>query len=181
MRTSPIVVALGLLAAVAAADAVRGGPGERASSPAPGHTAGSEPLVEGRAAGFREDGPYLSTRVMSGGREYLSADAVADAFPVRVEGPHDISELAVAPDGTLVLAVYRLPTRGAARGALELWRGRRLVAAFTVPPGSLGGGIRFSPDGKLVATLARDGSIAAVFDRRGRLVATDGLASLRLG
>jgi hypothetical protein len=179
LATRAIVLAVGVLAAVAVADAVRTGPGDPASAPPARLAAEGEPLVEGRDAGFREDGPYLSTRVMSAGREYLSADAVADAFPVPVEGPHDISELAVAPDGTLVLAVYRLPTRGAARGALELWRGRRLVGAFAVPAGSLGGGLRFSRDGKLVATLSRDGNVAAVFDRGGRLVSTGELAALR--
>lgn len=179
MLTRAIVVATGILAALAIADAVRPGSGEPASEPPAGARAGSEPLVEGRAAGFREDGPYLSTRVLNGGREYLSADAVADAFPVPVEGPHDISEVAVAPDGTLVLAVYRLPAAGAARGALELWRERRLVGAFAVPPGSLGGGLRFSRDGKFVVTLSRDGTVASVFDRRGRLLSTNELASLR--
>jgi hypothetical protein len=174
--TRAVVVAVGVLAVVAIADALRPDSGGRASSPTASPAAGSEPLVEGRAAGFQEDGPYLSTRVINAGREYLSADAVANAFPVPVEGPHDISELAVAPDGTLVLAVYRLPANGAARGALELWRERKLVGAFTVPPGSLGGGLRFSRDGRLVATLARDGSVAGVFDRRGRLVSTDEIA-----
>ncbi|MDQ4081966.1 MAG: hypothetical protein M3123_03645, partial [Actinomycetota bacterium] len=100
--------------------------------------------------------------------EYLSRDAVARAFPVRVEGPLDISKVAVAPDGTLVLAVYRFPADRPAQGALEFWRGRTLLSAFPVPPGYFGGGLAFNRDGSLVATFSYDGQLRGVFDRRGR-------------
>lgn len=169
--TRLVVLAVAALAAVAVADAFRSNARDaRIARPPAAARATVQTLVGGKAAGFREDGPYLQTRVLEpGGREYLSAEAIEQAFPVPVEGPLDISDVAVAPDGTLVVAVYRFPAYGRARGALELWRDGKLVAAFAVPTGFLGGGLRFSRDGQLVGTLSRDGRLT-VLDRRGRLV-----------
>ena len=94
---------------------------------------------------------------------------MAGAFPVVRSGLVDIAHVAVAPDGTLVLAVWRFPWTGGVRTALQLWRKGRLVAAFPVPPGSFAGGLGFSADGRLVATYSSDRRSAKLFDRSGRL------------
>jgi hypothetical protein len=163
-----LVVAVLSLAALAAADALR----DTASSEPPAPRA-AEPrqratLVRAPALPYTTDGPYLKKRVLYAGREYLSAEAVEEAFPVEVEGPLDISRMSVAPDGTVVLAVYRFPLHGPARGAIELWHRRRLVAAFPVPTGYFGGGVAVSRDARYVATFSYDGQIRGIYDRTGR-------------
>ena len=175
MAAKAIVAALVLLAVVAALD------GARPSRDAPSQAAerataasgakrrgGSLELVAGRAAHVRAAGSYLRKRVVRDGRTYLTEGDVAGAFPLPLEGPFDIAHLAVAPDGTLVLAVYGFSPHGRARGAIELWNGRAAAGAFIVPSGSFGGGLAFSRDGSLIATFGRDGEIAGLFDRRGR-------------
>ena len=173
--TRIVVLAVAVLAAVAVADVVTSGSRDGAPLRTAAKAAPRETLLEGEDGGFHEDGPYLQARVLKQGEEYLSEEAVADAFPVDVDGPVHISDVAVAPDGTVVVAVYRFPAYGPARAALELWRARHLVAAFAVPAGSFGGGLRFTRDGELIATISRDGARANVFDRRGRLVSTGGV------
>ena len=173
MVSKLVILATFVLAAAAAGDALRGvGGAERPSVSGGGvaEEATREPtrLVGPRATEFRAEGNFLRNRILRSGREYLSREAVARAFPVRVEGPLDISKVAVAPDGTLVLAVYRFPADRAAQGALELWRGRTLVSAFPVPPGYFGGGLAFNRDGSLIATFSYDGQLRGVFDRNGR-------------
>ena len=127
MTAKAIVVALALLAAVAAADAVRPAPGSapeargRAAALEPGRERAGIELVGGRVGDVRAAGTYLRKRVVRDGRTYLSEEAVADAFPLPLEGPFDIAHVAVAPDGTLVLAVYGFSPYGRARGAIELW------------------------------------------------------------
>jgi hypothetical protein len=170
VATKLVVAAVLVLAAAAAGDALRGvGAGERWSG---GRTAPqrveSTALRRGRAEEYASSGAFLRKRVLRSGREYLGAEAIERAFPVRTEGPLDISKVAVAPDGTLVLAIYRFPASGEAEGALELWRGRRLVGAFSVPPGYFGGGLAFNRDGSLLATFSYDGQLRGVFDRQGR-------------
>ena len=176
MAARAVVVALALLVAVAALDAFRPGrddaPRERVARSAPEDTGPDAPLdlVPGRVGEVRAAGTYLRKRVVRDGRPYLSEDAVADAFPLPLEGPFDIAHVAVAPDGTLVLAVYGFSPYGRARGAIELWRGREPLGAFVVPSGSFGGGLAFSRDGELIATFGRSGDLSGVFDRRGREV-----------
>lgn len=168
--TKVVVTAMFVLAAAAAGDALRGPGSERPAreyrSEAPSR--GGVDLVQGITQDFASDGSFLHKRVLRAGKEYLSAEAIERAFPVPVDGPLDISKLAVAPDGTLVLAVYRFPADGHARGALEFWRGRRLVGAFAVPPGSFGRGLAFNRDGSRVATFSYDRRLSGVFDRHGR-------------
>jgi hypothetical protein len=162
-----VVVAVLALALAALADALR----DTASPERPGARSNGAPqarLVRAPPLPFSTDGPFLHKRVLFAGREYLSADAVENAFPGNVEGPLDISRFSVAPDGTLVLAVYRFPLRGEARGAIELWHRRRLVSAFPVPPGYFGGGLAVSRDARYVATFSYDGQLRGVFDRTGR-------------
>ena len=172
--TKLVVAALVVLAAAAAADAVRTRADDRpAAAPAETERETRETtFVLGEARGFVGDGRYLHTRVLRDGREYLSREQIERAFPVAVEGPLDITELAVAPDGTLVLEVYRFPRGERVRSALQFWRGKKLEAAFAVPPGSFGGGLAFNRDGSLVATFRYDGELGGVFDRRGRLVSS---------
>ena len=128
--TKLVVAAVAVLAAVAAADAVRDDPKRDAGAAAA--RAASVPrhveFVPGRSGVFRGHGHYLHDHVLRRGREYLSADEIAAAFPVPVEGPLDISQVAVAPDGTLVLGVYRFPARSDARGALSSGAGARSTA-----------------------------------------------------
>ena len=166
-----IVAGVLVLAAAAAGDALRGAGGEEAADATRPERLPGRPdarLVRAGAKDFVADGPFLRNRVVRAGREHLSAAAIAEAFPGPVDGPLDISKVAVAPEGTLVLAIYRFPADGDARGALELWRGRRLVGAFPVPPGSFGGGLAFDRDAEVVATFSHDGRLRGVFDLRGR-------------
>jgi hypothetical protein len=173
MGARVVVGAVCVLALAAAADALRGLPPERGRG-ADVRAAGVRDvrpvprLAEARAARFAGDGAFLTKRVLRDGREFLSAEDVERAFPGERDGPIDISKIAVAPDGTLALGVYRFRTGAPAAGAIELWRGRRLAGAFAVPPGWFGGGIAFDPTGTLVATFSRDGQLRGVFDRRGR-------------
>jgi hypothetical protein len=168
--TRLLVAAVCVLAAAAAGDALRGsGAGERAASAV--QDADGPRAIRLAASGSPEyvaEGSFLHKRVLRAGREHLSADRVADAFPAAGDEPVHVANVVLAPDGTLVLAVQRFPIARPVRSALEFWRGRRLVAAFEVPPGSLAGGVAFSEDGRLVATFAHDGRLRGVFDRRGR-------------
>ncbi len=175
-----LVVALVVLAALAAGDALRGG--ERTSAPGPAAVeaaadreldvvdTGAPTFVPPRPTGLRGVGSFLAKKVMRGGTEVLSAVAVADAFPSFEEGPTEIVHLAVAPDGTLVLAVRRFPVGRPLLGALQLWRGSRLVATWAVPPRAFAGGLGFLRPGGLIALFAQDGGLAAVYDRRGNEV-----------
>ena len=159
-----------VLTGLATADALRRGTDPAPALP-PRNEAQRAPATRFAVAttgGFEGAGPYLHNRVERNGREYLSAEAIEAAFPVPVDGPLDISKIAVAPDGTLVLAVYRFPAEGEAHGALEVWDRRRLVSAFPVPSGYFGGGLGFSGDAKLIATFSYDGAVRGVFDRSGR-------------
>jgi hypothetical protein len=168
-----LVGAVVVLAAVAAADGLRhAGSDERGEARAADAGSPVREVVAARARGHVAVGSYTRTSVVRHGREVLGSDDVADAFPVVREGMIDIAHVAVAPDGTLVLAVWRFPWTGGMRRALQLWQGRRLVAAFLVPAGSFAGGLGFSADGKLVATYSSDRRRATLFDRSGRLEAS---------
>ena len=171
MSARLVVVAVFVLAAAAAGDAFRGGGAGERLPPRVQEDPREQPtpLVPGNRHPYVAAGPFLQKRVLRGGREFLSAEAVERAFPGEAEGPLDISKVAVAPDGTLVLAVYRFPPGRAAVGALQFWRGRRLESAFDVPPGYFGGGLAFNRDGTLVALFSYDGQLRGVYDREGRI------------
>lgn len=170
MSARLVVVAVFVLAAAAAGDAFRGGGAEEAArgTAEPDGPARATRLVVGNRHPFVAAGPFLQKRVLRRGREFLSAEAVERAFPGGVEGPLDISKVAVAPDRTLVLAVYRFPPGRPAVGALQFWRDRSVVGAFQVPPGFFGGGLAFNHDGSLVALFSHDGQLRGVYDRHGR-------------
>jgi len=181
-----LVLAVVCLAALAAGDALRGGddapqpvaPAGRSAEPAgrvpgPAPAADDAKLVPARNTELRTAGSFLPSHVVRGRDEVLSAAAVADAFPSFSEGPTEILHLAVAPDGTLVLAVRRFPANEPLLGALELWRGDRLVATWSVPPRWFAGGIGFVRPGGRIAVFTRNGDLAAVYDRRGNEVGLD--------
>lgn len=162
-----LLAAVVVLVAVAAADAIRPGGKERVVAEASERTA-APTAVHRASSGYVAVGPFTRKRVLRHGREYLSADAIDAAFPSLDRGePFDVSHLATAPDGTLALAVYRFPAKKPVEAAVELWRDRRLVAAFEVPAGSFGGGLGFAADGRLVATLLADGHSVMLFTRAG--------------
>lgn len=168
-----------VLGAVAAADGVRRASSERDAAPEP--PARVDPvtrLVAGDPGEFVAVSDGLTrTRVLRAGVEVLGEKAIDAAFPAPLEGVNfDVAHVAVAPDGTLVLAIYKFPRPGRAQAGIELWRGRRLVGAFPVPAGSFGGGIGFNEEGDLVATFSRGESKVTLFDRTGRRT-----ASVRLG
>lgn len=168
-----VVAAVLVLAAIAAADAVRrADSGRETVRPGPLEAAAGPVLAADGARGFAAaaDGRLTRTRVVRYGEEVLSPDQVDNAFRVPLEegGTFDIAHLAVAPDGTLALAVYEFAGTGKVHAGIELWRGTRLIGSFGVPPGSFAGGIGFSADGELVAAFERGRRQATLFDRSGR-------------
>jgi hypothetical protein len=168
--TRLVVAAVAVVVIVAAADTIRPKPDERSMPRARAApvAAVTHPVSSGFVVGRR-----TRTRVLHDGREYLSAEQVDHAFPAAVEGePFEIAYVASAPDGTLVLAVYKFPEDGAPLAALELWRDRRLIRSFQVPDGSFGGGLGFTSDGRLIATLVSDGLHVRLFTRGGRPAGT---------
>jgi hypothetical protein len=145
-----VVLAVVALAAIAAADGVRGGGGE------PRLPAARQPAVELLDAGGFVSAGKPRTRVLHKGRLYLTAEQIADAFPPPLEAVlYSIGHVASAPDGTVALAIYNFGTIGSPRNVIELWRDGRLVHTFPVPPGTFGGGIGFTKDGQLGARAPR--------------------------
>ena len=168
MTSRFVVLSVLVLAAVAAADSFRAEPNERFI---PAERTQSQRLVANPAPEYVAEGDAMRTHVSRRGREYLSAADIDAAFPAPLEGlPFDVAHLAVAPDGTLALAVYKLPATGPIRAAVELWRRGELVNAFVVPTGTFGGGLGFALDGRLVATVTPDGLTAVLFSRAGERV-----------
>ena len=168
MTARLLVIAVFVLAAAAAGDALREpGAKERPRADAPAAPEQEIRLAPPRPQRFRAVGSFLSQRIVRAGEEYLSAEQVERAFPGDAPGPLDISKVVQAPDGTLVLAVYRFPAGRAAVGALQFWRDRKLISSFEVPPGFFGGGLAFDRTGRYVALFSHDGQLRAVYDRRG--------------
>jgi hypothetical protein len=167
--TRLVLAAVVVLVAVAAADAIRPESKERAISEAANRAVPS--AIQRSSSGYVAVGPFTRKRVLHHGREYLSTASIDAAFPSLESGePFDISHLATAADGTLALAIYRFPAKKPVEAAVELWRDRRLLAAFPVPAGSFGGGLGFAHDGRLVATLLSDGHSVVLFTRTGKRV-----------
>lgn len=168
-----VVVAVLVLAAIAAADGVRRTGGDQTvirrepREPAPRRV-----FSNGEQHGFAavDDGRLTKTRVVRRGKEVLTPEEVDRAFPIPFEegGTFDIAHVAVAPDGTLAVAVYKFPGVGSVRAGIELWRRDRLVGSFEVPPGSFAGGLGFSADGEFVAAFEQGRREATLFDPSGR-------------
>lgn len=155
-----------VVSALAAADSFRGHGAERVVS----EEEPTQTLV-GPTPEYVADGVGMRTHIDRRGREYLTEEQIDDAFPAPLDGlPFDIAHTAVAPDGTLALAVYKLPPTGPIRAAIELWLDGELVHAFNVPTGAFGGGLGFTSNGRLVATVTPDGQTAVLFSRDGERV-----------
>ena len=168
MASRLVILGVLVLVAVAAADAFRAGSSERV---VPQQRTEGQRLVGNPAPEYVAEGETMRTEVSRRGREYLSAVEIDAAFPAPLEGlPFDVAHLAVAHDGTLALAVYKLPSTGPIRAAVELWREGELVSAFIVPTGTFGGGLGFTADGRAVATVTPDGLTAVLFSREGERV-----------
>jgi hypothetical protein len=168
--TRLVVAAVAVVVVVAAADTIRPKPDDQSMRrvPAAPAAAVTQPVSSGFVVARR-----TRTRVLRDGQEYLSAAQVGHAFPAAGDGePFEIAYVASAPDGTVVLAVYKFPEDGGRLAALELWRDRRLVRSFRVPDGSFGGGLGFTSDGRLIATLVSDGLHVRLFTRGGRPAGT---------
>ena len=174
--TRLVVIAVLVLAAVATADAFRAGSRERVTP-----TAAAQPqqvVVHRVSSGLVAVGSLTRKRVLRNGREYLSAEQVDAAFPAPLTGvPFDIAYVAGAPDGTVALGIHKFPPAGPVRAAIELWRNGRLVSAFPVRPGVLGGGLGFAEEGRYVAALSPDGLFVHVFTRDGRPAGTSSATS----
>jgi hypothetical protein len=183
--TRVLVAGVVLLAALASGDALRDavsggsaiavGESERAPDSAPigGARVRAAVLVPPRETQLRTTGGLIQTRVVAGSREVLGEEEIARAFPASLPGPTEIVEFALAPDGSLVLALRRFPAAHRLLGAIEVWeleRTRpttrptwRLRAAWPVAPRQFAGGLGFvSPDDRL-ALFGADGSITAVY------------------
>jgi hypothetical protein len=170
--TRLVVIAVLVLAAVAAADSLRPRAGQRAvagSARAPGG-----PIVHATtSSGFSPAGGTMRNRVLLNGRDFLSSDEIARAFPTQLHGAlFDIAHLAAGEDGTLVVAIYAFPHGGQPADGIEIWRRGRLESSFLVPVGTFGGGIGFADHGRLIAALSGDGLAVNLFSRRGRAAGT---------
>jgi hypothetical protein len=173
MLTRALVAGIALLAALAAADAVRqaGGRAEPESQTPVARTTrwridrGPTPC---RSLVPRACGRYLvlDGAVARDGRPFLERGHLAQAFPGPAAEPVEAFRVARAPDGSLAVAV--LDRNG--QGAVELWQGRVPTAAFRVPAQSFRAGLGWTPAGDLVATFPRRGR-PVLYDRTGVRVA----------
>ena len=169
--TKLVVLGLVVLSAIAAADSFRGDGEERTVSQRTTTQRTTTHTLVGPAPEYVADGEGTRTHIDRNGREFLTEEQIDAAFPAPLDGlPFDIAHTAVAPDGTLAVAVYKLPPTGPIRAAIELWREGDLVNAFIVPTGSFGGGLGFTADGRAVATVTPDGLTAVLFSRDGERV-----------
>jgi hypothetical protein len=160
-----VALAVLVLAAVAVADVVRPA-GERGSPVRP--TASADTREPMRAVAGLE---VADNRVLRNGAEYLSAAQIENAFPPALAGSSfELAYAAEAPDGTVAVGAHNLSPDVPSVDAIELWVGTRLQSSFIVPGGSFGGGLGFSSDGELVATVAPDAGFVTLYDRRGRRI-----------
>jgi hypothetical protein len=93
-----------------------------------------------------------------------------EAFPGRRPASLAVSKVAVAEDDLVAIGVSHVPGDLPAAAAIELWKGERLVRAFSVPAGSFARGLWFADDDRLVAAIGWDGR-GYLYDRDGRPVA----------
>jgi hypothetical protein len=164
--TKLLVIAVLVLTAVAAADAIRPRPTERTVAEPLRTTNGIRHPVT--SSGFAPAGSTIHNRVVLRGEEYLSPDQIRRAFPAPLPGSmFVIAHLAAYTDGTLVLAVYGFPAGEEAVDAIQVWRDGKLESSFLVRPGTFGGGIGFADEGRLIAALSPDGLAVNLFTRHG--------------
>jgi hypothetical protein len=158
-----VALAVLALAVVAVVDVVRPA-AERGSPSDPGASAESrEPAAA--TAGLE----LTENRVLRNGIVYLSAAQIENAFPPALAGSSfEVAYAAEAGDGTVAVAAYTFRPDAPPADTIELWVGKKLQSSFVVPHGSFGGGLGFSSDGQLVATVAADAGLVTLYDRRGR-------------
>jgi hypothetical protein len=159
MLSRLVVGAVAILMLVAFADAVRP---RRAAVPVEAEERSPVRWLVERAPDLR------------GRRAAPSLQEIEAAFPGPAGGRYDVSHVAAAGDGLLVVAVYRIDGLEPIRAALQLWLAGSLLHAFPVEPGSFAGGLGFGPGGSLIATFSLDGR-PALYDRRGRHVPASAL------
>jgi hypothetical protein len=164
--TKLVVIAVLVLTAVAAADAIRPESTERTLGE-PAHAAERvrHPVT---SSGYAPAGPTVHNRVDFRGKEYLSPEQIRRAFPAPLPGAmFVIAHLAAGADGTLALAVYGFPAGEEPVDAIQVWREGELESSFLVRPGTFGGGIGFADEGRLIAALSPDGLAVNLFTRNG--------------
>jgi hypothetical protein len=171
--TRAVVAAVLVLAAVAAADAIRSAsPGTASTTPETRITLNPHGLIrDDRSQPITRR--FIETHALRPRRVVLTPEQIDAAFPARLSGRLQIRDIAIAPDGTVVVAAVRFPRGLLPRGALEFWRDGRLAGAFTLAAAKLSpGGLGFSSNGRFVAVYSRDRTRATLFDRRGNAVAS---------
>ena len=177
MLTRLLVGAVVLVAAVAAADALRPAlPGAEPPAPLGPRARLTSWRIDRGPAPCRSLVPDACGRylvaggaIQRSGRPHLDARMLGGAFPGRPSGRVRAVRVAEGFGGSLAVAVRD----AAGRGAVEIWRGRRVVGSFPLPASSFAGGLGFSPGGHLVATFDDRGR-ATLHDLRGNEVATAG-------
>jgi hypothetical protein len=142
-----VVAAVALVVLVAAVDGVR--------------TGGSEPPRRPPRDGFRIDLESSRNGTSVPVRRLLAA------FPGHSPERVAVSKVAVAPDDVVAVGLSYVPGDRAARAAIEVWDGERLVNAFPVRVGSFSLGLWFTDGGEAIATIGWD-ERAHVYDRTGR-------------
>jgi hypothetical protein len=164
--TKLVVIAVLVLTAVAAADAIRPQSTERTVAEPP--RARQDIRHPVTSSGFAPAGAAIRNRVVFRGKEYLSPEQIRRAFPAPLPGAmFVIAHLAAGADGTLVLAVYGFPAGEEPVDAIQVWRDGELESSFLVRPGTFGGGIGFADEGRLIAALSPDGLAVNLFTRNG--------------
>jgi hypothetical protein len=160
-----VVLAVLALAAAAVADVVW--PAAERGSPLKSDASADTSRPRRTSAGLE----IVDNRVLRDGAEYLSAAEIENAFPPALAGSSfELAYAAEAPDGTVALAAHSFPLDAPPADAIQLWAGTELQSSFVVPRESFGGGLGFSSDGELVATVAPDAGLVTLYDRRGRRI-----------
>jgi hypothetical protein len=164
--TKLVVIAVLLLSAVAAADAIRPESTENTlGEPARAAERIRHPVT---SSGYAPAGSAIHNRVDLRGKEYLSSEQIRSAFPAPLPGAmFTIAHLAAGADGTLVLAVYGFPAGEEPVDAIQVWRDGELESSFLVHLGTFGGGIGFADGGRLIAALSPDGLVVNLFTKNG--------------
>lgn len=166
MSSRLVLLAVLVVAAVAAADSLRA-PAER-----PRETAERRAPTVAIDRSVSEEFSVApeATRILRNGEEYLSAAEIDTAFPAALEGAiFEIAHVAARPNGLVALGIYQFPAHGPVRSGIQIWRDRRLLGAFPVPPGTFAGGLGFTSDGRLVAAVDPGGRFARLYRSDGHL------------
>jgi hypothetical protein len=138
-----VVAAVALLVLVVAVDALRDG-GDDASA----------------------HGDYRIDLMSAREGTWLPVSKLREAFPRFTPDSVAVSQVAVAPDEVVAVALSHVPGNRSAQAAVELWEGDELLSAFAVEPGSFSRGLWFAAEGRAIATIGVDGR-GYLYDRDG--------------